>query len=280
MAGLRRATATCRSERLRGSRRYRGRMQLPLSAAASPHVLVLESAGSTNDELRERAGAEPDAWPHLSVIATDDQRAGRGRLGRVWQAPAGRTLAASTLVDASALGAAATGWLPLVAGAALARTLTPLVDGEVAVKWPNDVLIDGRKAAGILAERLPDGRVVVGTGVNLLLSEEELPVPTATSLALAGAPGTSADAVLAAFLTEFSALLGPLLARGDVESSGAAAAVRASCGTLGTRVRLELPDGTQEEGIAEALGSDGSLVLERAGSRRSFLAGDVTHLRS
>ncbi|AND17069.1 biotin--[acetyl-CoA-carboxylase] ligase [Rathayibacter tritici] len=255
-------------------------MQLPLSAAVSPRILVLESAGSTNDELRERACAEPAAWPHLSVIATDDQRAGRGRLGRVWQAPAGRTLAASTLVDASALGGAATGWLPLVAGAALARALAPLVDGDVAVKWPNDVLIDGRKAAGILAERLPDGRVVVGTGVNLLLSEQELPVPTATSLALAGASRTSADAVLAAFLAEFSALLNPLLARGDAESSGAAAAVRASCTTLGTRVRLELPDGTQEEGTAAALDSDGSLVLEQGGVRRSFLAGDVTHLRS
>ncbi|PPH94252.1 biotin--[acetyl-CoA-carboxylase] ligase [Rathayibacter sp. VKM Ac-2762] len=255
-------------------------MLLPLSSAVSPRVLALESAGSTNDELRERAAADPAAWPHLSVVATGDQRAGRGRLGRVWQAPAGRTLAASTLVDASALGAEASGWLPLVAGAALARALAPLVDGDVAVKWPNDVLIDGRKVAGILAERLPDGRVVVGTGVNLLLTEAELPVPTATSLALAGARTTSADEVLAAFLTGFQGLLAPLLAQGDPEASGAAAAVRASCGTLGTRVRLELPDGTQEEGTAAALAPDGSLLLEQGGALRSFTAGDVTHLRS
>ncbi|MHC2184677.1 biotin--[acetyl-CoA-carboxylase] ligase [Rathayibacter agropyri] len=255
-------------------------MQLPLSAAVSPRILVLEHAGSTNDELRERATAEPVAWPHLSAVATDDQRAGRGRLDRVWQAPPGRTLAASTLVDASDLETAALGWLPLVAGAALASAVAPLVTAEVAVKWPNDVLIDGRKTAGILAERLPDGRVVVGTGINLLLEEKELPVPTATSLALAGARTTDPDAVFAAFLTEFSALLRPLLALDDAEASGAAAAVRASCSTLGSRVRLELPDSTHAEGVAVALGTDGGLVLEQDGARRVFSAGDVTHLRS
>lgn len=255
-------------------------MQLPLSAAVSPRVLVLEHAGSTNDELRERATAEPAAWPHLSVVATDDQRAGRGRLDRVWLAPSGRTLAASTLVDASGLEGSALGWLPLVAGAALASALAPLVTAEVRVKWPNDVLIDGRKTAGILAERLLDGRVVVGTGINLLLEERELPVPTATSLALAGARVTEPDAVLAAFLSAFSALLGPLLALHDAEASGAAAAVRASCSTIGSRVRLELPDGTYAEGIAVALGIDGALVLEQEGARRVFSAGDVTHLRS
>lgn len=254
-------------------------MQLPLSRSVSPRILWLESAGSTNDELRERASADPASWPHLSVVATDDQRAGRGRLGRVWQAPAGRTLAASTLVDAAALPASAAGWLPLLAGAALARALTPFVEATVEVKWPNDVLLDGRKVAGILAERLPDGRVVVGTGVNLLLSDEELPVPTATSLALAGARSTGVDTVLATFLTEFSALLAPLLSLGDAEAAGTAAVVHAHCATLGRTVRLELPDGTVEEGVAVDLAPDGGLVLELAGARRSFSAGDVTHLR-
>lgn len=254
-------------------------MQLPLSHSVSPQVLWLESAGSTNDELRERATADPVSWPHLSVVATDDQRAGRGRLGRVWEAPPGRTLAASTLVDAAGLPTAAAGWLPLLAGAALARSLAPLVDSPVEVKWPNDVLIGGRKCAGILAERLPDGRVVVGTGVNLALSEDELPVPTATSLAIAGARTTGADAVLAAFLTEFSALLAPLLSLGDAEAAGTAAVVRAHCSTLGREVRVELPDGSVEEGVAVDLGADGGLVLEQAGVRRSFSAGDVTHLR-
>lgn len=254
-------------------------MQFPLSRSVSPRVLWLDSADSTNDVLRERAEADPDSWPHLSVVATDDQRAGRGRLGRVWQAPAGRTLAASTLVDSSALPAPAAGWLPLVAGAALARALEPLVATDVGVKWPNDVLLQGRKTAGILAERLSDGRVVVGTGINLLLSEEELPVPSATSLALEGAATTDADVVLAAFLTEFSALLAPLLALGDAEASGVAAVVRATCGTLGRSVRVELPDGSVAEGVAVDLSSDGALVIEQGGSRRSYSSGDVTHLR-
>ena len=254
-------------------------MQLPLSRSVSPQVLWLESAGSTNDVLRERATADPAGWPHLSVVATDDQRAGRGRLGRVWQAPPGRTLAASILVDASALPTAAAGWLPLVAGAALARALAPLVDVPVAVKWPNDVLLDERKTSGILAERLPDGRVVLGTGVNLLLGEDELPVPTATSLSLVGTRSTDADAVLAAYLTELSALLAPLLALGDAEAAGTADAVRERCGTLGRRVRVELPDGSVLEGAAVSLDSDGSLVVDLPTGRRSFSAGDVTHLR-
>ncbi|KZX20820.1 biotin--[acetyl-CoA-carboxylase] ligase [Rathayibacter tanaceti] len=255
-------------------------MQLPLSQAVSPRIVVLEHAGSTNDELRERATADPAAWPHLSVVATDDQRAGRGRLGRVWEAPAGRTLAASILVDASGLDAAAAGWLPLVAGTALARALARLVPADVAVKWPNDVLIGGRKTAGILAERLADGRVIVGTGVNLLLDETELPVPTATSLALAGASTTDADTVLSAFLTELAALLAPLLALGDAESAGTAAAVRHSCATLGMRVRLDLPDGTHAEGVADSLAADGALVLRQDGVHRVFSSGDVLHLRS
>ncbi|SMH33162.1 BirA family transcriptional regulator, biotin operon repressor / biotin-[acetyl-CoA-carboxylase] ligase [Rathayibacter oskolensis] len=254
-------------------------MQLPLSRSVSPQVLWLESAGSTNDELRVRATADPSDWPHLSVVATDDQRSGRGRLGRVWQAPAGRTLAASTLVDGSHLAPGAVGWLPLIAGAALARALAPSVDVPVAVKWPNDVLLAGRKTAGILAERLPDGRVIVGTGVNLLLTEEELPVPTATSLALAGAAASDPDTVLSAFLTEFSALLASFLSLGDAEASGTADAVRAHCGTLGRPVRVELPDGSTEEGTAVALDSDGRLVLEQGGRRTAFSAGDVTHLR-
>ena len=104
-------------------------------------------------------------------------------------------------------------------------------------------------------------------------------MPTATSLALAGAATTGADAVLAAFLTEFSALLAPLLALGDADSAGSVAVVRAHLGTLGRSVRVELPDGSVEEGTAVALDDDGSLVLEQDGARRSFSAGDVTHLR-
>ncbi|AJM78028.1 biotin--[acetyl-CoA-carboxylase] ligase [Rathayibacter toxicus] len=254
-------------------------MHVALPPSVSPQILWLPSVGSTNDELRERALTDPAGWPHLSVIATDDQRCGRGRLGRRWEAPAGRTLAASTLLDASCLPASALGWVSLLAGAAVARAISPRVDASVTVKWPNDVLLEGRKVAGVLAERLPDGRVVVGTGVNLLLTEDELPTPTATSLALAGASTTDAGTVLAAYLTEFSALLAPLFVHGDAEASGAADAVRALCSTLGARVRLELSGGRYEEGIAVGLDAGGRLLLKQGAVRSAFAAGDVTHLR-
>src|SRR4051812_18958939 len=159
-------------------------MQLPRASALTARLDVLDSAGSTNDELRARATG-PDAWPHLSAVATDNQLAGRGRLGRVWTAPPGGSLALSVLLRPD-LPPEALGWLPLLSGLAVVRTLRGL-GADASLKWPNDVLIGDRKVCGILAEMLPDGSgVIVGIGVNLSLTEDELPVPTATSLALEG----------------------------------------------------------------------------------------------
>lgn len=264
-------------------------MILDRSRSAAAHLLWLDETGSTNDELRSRAASAPGEWPHLSVIATASQTAGRGRLGRVWVAPPGKTLAASTLVDVRTIEAESLGWVSLIAGVAIARAVRSQLPAAVTVgvKWPNDVLVDGAKISGILAERLPDGRVIIGTGVNLSLAADELPTATSTSIALLGGD-PDLDAVLATYLTELDALLGALRAGGgDARSSGIRSAVVAECITLGRTVSVERPGVATVVGRAVDLDGDGRLVVEpsvgsgpdAAGPRLSVAVGDVTHLR-
>jgi BirA family transcriptional regulator, biotin operon repressor / biotin---[acetyl-CoA-carboxylase] ligase len=257
-------------------------VQLPRASAIASRLEVLESAGSTNDELRARATG-PDPWPHLSAVATDRQTAGRGRLGRVWTAPPGGSLALSVLVRPG-LPFEALGWVPLLAGLAVVRTLRDS-GAAASLKWPNDVLLDGRKVCGILTELLPDGSgVIVGIGVNLRLREDELPVPTATSLALEGVPA-DADDVAAGILGELRDLAGALgAAGGNAEASGLRAAVAAACGTLGRSVRVELPSGGVLRGTATGIDGAGRLEVLPEGEPQdagavAVSAGDVTHLR-
>jgi BirA family biotin operon repressor/biotin-[acetyl-CoA-carboxylase] ligase len=120
-----------------------------------------------------------------AVAATNEQTEGRGRLGRTWRAPAGSSLLFS-LVLVPDVSPERLPELSLVAGAAVADAIAVQADVETTVKHPNDVLIGGRKVAGILAEAA-DGRVVLGVGVNVTQSRDELPVDTATSLAVEGA---------------------------------------------------------------------------------------------
>jgi BirA family biotin operon repressor/biotin-[acetyl-CoA-carboxylase] ligase len=264
----------------------------PRSAALVPRLEVLEHADSTNDEAVRRAtGADADAWPDISVIVTDDQRGGRGRLGRAWVAPAGKCLAISIIVrperrDGFPLPMDAYGWLPLLAGVAMCRAVRS-VDVDATVKWPNDVLVAGRKVCGILAELLPgtttsrsETGAVIGAGVNLTLGEHELPVDTATSLALSGASSTDADVVLAAYLGEMTTLYRDFLAAGgDGIRSGLRDSVLETCETIGRQVRVELPGGEDITGTARDLDSAGRLIVETNGRLTAVAAGDVTHLR-
>ena len=267
-------------------------MTFPLASARASRFEWLPTVGSTNTELLRRVNSEPIAeWPHLAVLATDDQTAGKGRLGRDWSAPAGSSLAISVLVRPTTpsgrpLSPEALGWFGLLAGLAMTRACNQVVGvNEAALKWPNDVLIEGRKVCGVLSEVVVGNgplALIVGAGVNLTLLEHELPVPTATSLALAGATELHADALLADYLDEFSRLVGVFLAaEGDVHSSGILTAVTQECGTLGRSVRVELPDGNQLVGTASAIAASGAIVVTPADGTANVevAAGDVTHLR-
>jgi BirA family biotin operon repressor/biotin-[acetyl-CoA-carboxylase] ligase len=256
-------------------------MQLPRSAGVVPRLVVREQAGSTNAELaREATGPASAEWPDLSVIVTDDQREGRGRLGRVWTAAPGSALAISVLVRPSPpLQGESLGWVPLLVGLAMSRAVD-MLGASGRLKWPNDVLVGGRKISGILCERLADGAVVAGAGLNVTMTPEELPVPTATSLAIEGAE-TETDTVLATYLGELRSLCGRFVeSGGDAERSGLRGEVVAACETIGRSVRVELPDATRLTGTAVDIDSAGQLVVEdQDGVLRPVAAGDVTHLR-
>ncbi|MFD1720877.1 biotin--[acetyl-CoA-carboxylase] ligase [Amnibacterium endophyticum] len=254
-------------------------LQLPRSAALVARLEVVERAGSTNADLVRAAGDDPEAWPAPAVLVTDHQTAGRGRQGRTWSAGAGDSLAISVLLDPG-VPRERLGWLSLAAGAAMTRALRGL-GVEASAKWPNDVLIGGRKVCGVLAEALPDGRrVVVGAGLNHAGRAADLPVPTATSLAVEGGP-TDPDLLLAAYLTELLALSADLAAAGGDPDRGLREIVRRVSGTIGRRVRVSLPDGSALEGEAVDVDSEGRIVVDTTSihGRTAVPAGDVEHLR-
>lgn len=248
-------------------------MDLPLSRSAAARLLVRDTSPSTNSELLALA-ADP-GYPSMSVLLTLDQSAGRGRLDRSWVAPPGTALALSVLVR-DALASPLAPWLPLVAGLALAEALDALAPGRVGIKWPNDLLLDGAKVCGILAEVVPGGRdVVIGSGLNLRQSAEQLPVASATSLALAGVAVD--DGALDRLVADY---VGRLRAAVAGEDPGVRERIRARCVTLGMRIRVALADGGTLEGIATGLADDGRLEVATEDRGAVLVAvGDVTHVR-
>lgn len=265
---------------------YRGGMSiptagLPLTAHESPRVGVVPHTGSTNADL-VAAAADEEAYPHLSLIVTDDQRRGRGRLGRDWVAPAGSSIACSVLLRVPGLPLAARGWIPLAAGLGLHGALSTQLRGHnVVLKWPNDVLVDGKKICGILAEAtLERDAVVVGFGVNTDMTIDQLPVDTATSFAALGET-CDVDRLLSDVVRSLATSIEHLrTAGGDAGVSGLHREVNSVCATVGSSVRVSLPDGSTLIGTAEAVAADGRLeVRDVAGTLVEVSAGDVTHVR-
>jgi len=243
-------------------------MRLPLSSAIAERLDVLDETGSTNAVLVERARAGTE--PEFSVVMTTSQTAGRGRLGRTWVAPPGKTIAVSVLLAPPTNDRL--GWLPLLAGLAMTRAVRSLVtEYPVTLKWPNDVQVDGLKVSGLLAELVPGAGVVIGAGLNLTMDESELPTPVSTSLTLVGASADDLiDRALAGYLGELRGLYEGMLAGADIRAQ-----VTAECDTIGRRVRVELPGGDDLYGTATGIDAEGRLVVDG----RAIAAGDVTHLR-
>ena len=241
-------------------------------AADGWRVEVLATAGSTNALLAERArGGEPAGL----VLVAEEQTAGRGRLDRTWVAQARAGLTFSVLL-APALPVARWPWLPLLTGLAVVRALREQAGVDAVLKWPNDVLVGGRKLGGLLAEVPVPGLVVMGIGLNVTTRRAELPHALATSLVLEGSAVTDRDLLLRAVLRELGGVLAGDLAgdqAGDL--AGAQAAYRALCCSIGARVRVELPGGACVEGTAEAVDAGGRLVVDGV----AYGAGDVVHLR-
>jgi BirA family biotin operon repressor/biotin-[acetyl-CoA-carboxylase] ligase len=245
-------------------------------AAADPfRVEIVAAAPSTNALVAARARlGEPEGL----VVVTEHQTAGRGRLDRSWQTPARAALTFSVLLRPE-VPALEWPWLPLLTGHALARVLRD-TGVPAGVKWPNDVLIDDRKVAGILVERVdtPLGAAaVVGIGLNVSTTAEELPVDTATSLALAGGTEPDRTALLLALLAGLRVEHDAWRARGSRELR---AAYAASCVTVGRTVRVELPSGETLTGPATGIDPGGRLLVRGSHGETAVGAGDVVHVRA
>ncbi|MEV0124786.1 biotin--[acetyl-CoA-carboxylase] ligase [Streptomyces sp. NPDC050703] len=245
---------------------------------------VVTATGSTNTDLAARA----DGLPEGAVLVAEEQSAARGRLDRKWSAPARSGLFFSVLLKPAEVPVERWGWLPLLTGVAVATGLSRAAGVDTALKWPNDLLVTvgdaERKAGGILAERAGSaagGGVVVGVGLNVTLRADELPVPTAGSLALAGARATDRDPLLRAVLRSLEQWYGDWRAAGgDPAASRLQEAYAAGCATLGRRVRAELPGDRSIVGEAVAVDGDGRLVLAtEEGVQQPVGAGDIVHLR-
>ncbi len=230
------------------------------------------------------------------MLVAEYQSAGRGRLDRSWTSPAGSGLTFSVLLRPE-VALLRWGWLPLLAGVALAEAVTAFTGVEVALKWPNDLLVasegdaagsarvagPGAKLAGILAQGGTDV-VVIGIGVNVSTTAAELPVDTATSLALCGAPDIDRSGLLVEILSRLDARYAQWAdVGGDALACGLAVAYRDRCATIGQLVTVATGETTGKQAIrgrAVDLDETGRLIVDAAGTRRAVGAGDVEHLRS
>lgn len=239
---------------------------------------LLPAAESTN------AVAAQDPVPRTVVVA-DHQTAGRGRLDRSWETPPGTALTFSAVVDPD-LDDEDWPLLPLATALAVAEGVRRAADVDPRLKWPNDLLLisdDGSgteahgKFAGILLERIanpedPDRPLaVIGVGINVAMSREQLPVPTATSLAIAGA-----HVHRTAVFHEVVRSLAHVLNRLSEDPGSVLEQYRGACTTLDRHVEVHLPDGSVFTGVAEDLDAHGRLVVDG----NAVGAGDVVHVHA
>lgn len=241
---------------------------------------VVESTGSTNADLI----AQADGLADRTALVAEHQDSGRGRHARPFSGPPRSQLLLSVLVRFPGIDPAVLGWLPLLAGVAVVDALRTVAAVDAALKWPNDVLIEGRKVAGILAEVARHGTaptVVVGIGLNVSLSQTELPVPTATSLMLENAAVVDRDTILRAILRGIGAEIDSWR-NSNWNTEQLASRYRERCDTIGRSVRVELPGEKQILGDATDVDNQGRIVVRDGGTGEliSVAAGDVTHLRA
>lgn len=312
-----------------------------------------DATGSTNTDLVEAVRAEREGSaraasatekfnfynqigevPHLTVLLAEEQLAGRGRMGRPWTAPKYSQVIASVVLRLRSVPADSVGLLPLLTGMAIAqgaRTASATAGYELPaqLKWPNDVLLNGRKLAGILVEAahidnefsggtgsgragalLKEAVIVLGFGVNYDLTNEELPVPHATSLALEAERVAGKEGATDSVARQNQATVMPIPEREDVifhildnlardvqrfiQLGGAPESImgryRQLSSTIGTRVKAFLPGEEFVVGKAVDIDKSGELVLEvetyegnrvvSPGQRLTVTVGDVEHLRS
>ena len=216
--------------------------------------LHLRATTSTNDRARALAAA---GAPHGTLVTAAEQTAGRGRPGRAWSAPPGRALLMSLVLRSPER------MLPLAAAVAVAEAAGP----DAAIKWPNDVLLSGRKLAGILAEARPqDGWAVLGIGLNVAVRMEDLPVELRGTAATLGLEAREVEAVLARVLAALERTLA-------LDRPALLDAWRARDALLGREVAW-----AGGSGRAAGIDGEGRLVVELPDGGRTALESGEVHL--
>lgn len=238
-------------------------------------VNVVESTGSTQVDLVKKV--RDGVATHGDVLATEFQSAGRGRLDRTFVAPPRSALLFSFYVEPKG-GGDRWGWLPLLAGQSVRHAISTVLDirdgDNVTLKWPNDILLNDRKVAGLLTERVEGAGttgVVVGIGINIHTRQEELPVPSATSFALQGYFECDRNELLNEILKSFS----DHLRRWEENDSVLVEDYLKMSATIGRRVEIELPGDLRLTSVASSIDRSGALVLEDG---RLITVGDVVHI--
>lgn len=238
---------------------------------------VVDETGSTNADLIARAegGVDIDG----SVLFAEYQNAGRGRHGRQWSAPARAQIALSVGVGAASVPQLGWGWLPLATGVAVADALAAVAGVNPGLKWPNDVLLNDGKVAGILAEvAAPTSAIVLGLGLNVTLTADEAPDPGATSLLMLGSSATDRTTLARRILRELALRVDAWRMAGGADPALLADYQRYSV-TLGSRVRASLPGDREVVGLAHTVDETGRLCVDTGGQTVAISAGDITHLR-
>lgn len=236
-------------------------------------VTVVAASGSTNADMADLARRGAAAG---TVLITDNQTAGRGRLDRAWTTPPGVSVATSVLLRPTDVPLDRWPWLSLMTGVGLVEGIRSATGVPAGLKWPNDVLVGERKLCGLLAERFetPSGQaVVLGFGINVSMDRTELPVDTATSLWLEGAEVGKTELMIEV-LRALAAAYGLWREAPD----RLAAQYADLCVTLGRRVRVRLAQG-QVTGTAVGIDPAGGLRVRTAAGERTVSVGDVIHLR-
>lgn len=214
--------------------------------------------------------------PSGMVVVADYQTLGRGRLARRWVAPPQTGVAFSVMLRPESSEIQRWSWLPLLAGLAVAEGLQNAAGAQAELKWPNDVLIGGKKICGILAERVeckPRAAIVLGMGINTSMTADQLPVPTATSLTVAGLR-FELHQVVAEVLDALACWFSRWEAGDDL-----VAPYTAACATIGNKVKVITSETQSFTGVALGVDLAGCLMVRGAEEMRTFAAGDVVHLR-
>jgi BirA family transcriptional regulator, biotin operon repressor / biotin---[acetyl-CoA-carboxylase] ligase len=239
-------------------------------------IHYFEEAGSTQDIAAKLAAAGAE---HGTVVIAETQSAGRGRMGRRWHSPPGANLY-TTIILRPRIALADVPKLSLVAGVAAAEALETVAPGIVALKWPNDVWLRGKKAGGMIAEAVSDADqglkcVLLGIGLNLNLSLADIPEELrgrATSVLIETGRRCDRPSLAAALFSSLDNRYMEFVARGFGAIGDAWERYSALTGKKVTVLSGE----TRETGVVRGIDSDGALILETGGGVKRILAGDVT----